>query len=119
MAAPPIDQYNNLRSKISNVLSSVGLDIELHHHEVAAAGQSEIGFKFGPLTVQGDRSIKYKYVVSDKDNKVTCDDHNTTSLIADSSNISFITWNIAYQMTYVDENKKYNIPAHLKNKFSL
>jgi glutamine synthetase len=63
MATPPIDQYNNLRSKISNVLSSVGLDIELHHHEVAAAGQSEIGFKFGPLTVQGDRSIKYKYVV--------------------------------------------------------
>jgi glutamine synthetase len=63
MAAPPLDQYNNLRSKISNVLESVGLEIELHHHEVAAAGQSEIGFKFGPLTIQGDRAIKYKYVV--------------------------------------------------------
>jgi len=63
MATPPMDQYNNLRSKISQVLKSVGLQPELHHHEVAAAGQSEIGFKFGPLTTQADSSIKYKYVV--------------------------------------------------------
>ena len=63
MAAPPVDQYNNLRSKIALVLRSVGLEPELHHHEVAAAGQSEIGFKFGPLLEQADNSIKYKYVV--------------------------------------------------------
>ncbi|MEO1262165.1 MAG: type I glutamate--ammonia ligase [Bacteroidota bacterium] len=63
MAAPPIDQYNNIRSKIAKVLKLVGLTPELHHHEVAAAGQSEIGFKFGPLTEQADRAIKYKYVV--------------------------------------------------------
>ncbi|MEL7122091.1 MAG: type I glutamate--ammonia ligase [Bacteroidota bacterium] len=63
MAAPPVDQYNNLRSKIAQVLKLVGLTPELHHHEVAAAGQSEIGFKFGPLTEQADRAIKYKYVV--------------------------------------------------------
>jgi glutamine synthetase len=63
MAAPPVDQYNNLRSKIAQVLKLVGLEPELHHHEVAAAGQSEIGFKFGPLTEQADRAIKYKYVV--------------------------------------------------------
>jgi glutamine synthetase len=36
-AAPPVDQYNNLRSKISNVLQQVGLEPELHHHEVGAA----------------------------------------------------------------------------------
>src|SRR5210317_415038 len=63
MAAPPVDQYNNLRSKIAQVLKTVGLEPELHHHEVAAAGQSEIGFKFGPLTSQADKAIKYKYVV--------------------------------------------------------
>jgi glutamine synthetase len=63
MASPPVDQYNNLRSKIAQVLKAVGLDLELHHHEVAAAGQSEIGFKFGPLTEQADKSVKYKYVV--------------------------------------------------------
>jgi glutamine synthetase len=62
-AAPPIDQYNNLRSKISNVLETTGLEIELHHHEVAAAGQCEIGFRFGPLLLQADNAIKYKYVV--------------------------------------------------------
>ena len=62
-AAPPVDQYNNLRSKISNVLRTTGLETELHHHEVAAAGQCEIGFRFGPLLLQADSAIKYKYVV--------------------------------------------------------
>jgi glutamine synthetase len=62
-AAPPVDQYNNLRSKISNVLRQTGLETELHHHEVAAAGQCEIGFRFGPLLHQADGAIKYKYVV--------------------------------------------------------
>ena len=62
-AAPPVDQYHNLRSKISNVLQLAGLQIELHHHEVAAAGQCEIGFRFGPLLLQADAAIKYKYIV--------------------------------------------------------
>ena len=62
-AAPPVDQYNNLRSKISNVLRSTGIETELHHHEVGAAGQCEIGFRFGPLLHQADAAIKYKYVV--------------------------------------------------------
>lgn len=62
-AAPPIDQYNNLRSKISNVLHQVGLQTELHHHEVGAAGQCEIGFRFGTLLLQADAAIKYKYTV--------------------------------------------------------
>jgi glutamine synthetase len=62
-SAPPVDQYNNLRSKISNVLKRVGLEPELHHHEVGAAGQCEIGFKFGPLLQQADAAVKYKYVV--------------------------------------------------------
>jgi glutamine synthetase len=63
LAAPPNDQYNNLRSKISQTLDFVGLETELHHHEVGAAGQSEIGFKFGPLMTQADKSTIYKYVV--------------------------------------------------------
>ncbi len=62
-AAPPVDQYHNLRSKISNVLELAGLQVELHHHEVAAAGQCEIGFRFGPLLLQADAAIKYKYIV--------------------------------------------------------
>ena len=62
-AAPPVDRLNNLRSKISDVLRSTGIPTELHHHEVAAAGQCEIGFRFGPLLSQADNSIKFKYVV--------------------------------------------------------
>jgi glutamine synthetase len=62
-AAPPGDRYANLRSKISEVLRTAGIQTELHHHEVGAPGQSEIGFRFGPLTQQADRVIKYKYVV--------------------------------------------------------
>ena len=61
--------------------------------------------------------IKYKYVINDKDNKVTCDDNDTSSLTPYSSNIGFITWNIAYRMTYVPENKIYKTPEHLKSKF--
>jgi glutamine synthetase len=62
-SAPPIDAYHNLRSKISDVLRLTGLTPELHHHEVAAAGQCEIAFRFGPLLHQADSAVKYKYVV--------------------------------------------------------
>ncbi len=62
-AAPPSDRHSNLRSKMSKVLRSVGVETELHHHEVGAPGQNEIGFRFGPLTEQADRVIKYKHVV--------------------------------------------------------
>lgn len=62
-AAPPGDRYANLRSKMSSVLRSMGVMTELHHHEVGAPGQNEIGFRFGPLTEQADRAIKYKYAV--------------------------------------------------------
>ena len=62
-AAPPTDTHHNLRNKMSKVLDSVGLDVELHHHEVGAAGQNEIGFKFGTLVHQSDAALKFKYVV--------------------------------------------------------
>lgn len=61
--APPTDRHHNLRSKMSSLLDAVGIETELHHHEVAAAGQNEIGFKFGTLTRQADAAIKFKYVI--------------------------------------------------------
>ncbi|HBP17930.1 MAG TPA: type I glutamate--ammonia ligase [Planctomycetes bacterium] len=60
---PPSDGYHNLRSKMISVLRAVGIDAELHHHEVASAGQQELGFKFGTLVQQADSSLKYKYVI--------------------------------------------------------
>jgi glutamine synthetase len=60
-AAPPADFDLNLRGKITKLLSQVGIEPELHHHEVGA-GQNEIGMRFGPLTPQADNVIKFKYV---------------------------------------------------------
>ncbi len=48
---------------MATLLRGVGLNVELHHHEVAAAGQNEIGWRYGTLTKQADNATKYKYVV--------------------------------------------------------
>jgi len=44
-------------------LESVGMVVEVHHHEVATAGQCEIGVKFGTLVKKADEVLKLKYVV--------------------------------------------------------
>jgi glutamine synthetase len=62
-AAAPVDQFQNLRAKMSKTFAAIGIEPELHHHEVAAAGQNEIGFRFGQLTEQADRVVKFKYAV--------------------------------------------------------
>ncbi|MHC5051651.1 MAG: type I glutamate--ammonia ligase [Planctomycetota bacterium] len=62
-AAPPVDTEYNLRSKMVQLLRSVGVTPELHHHEVGAAGQNEIGFRFAPLVQASDNAVKFKYVV--------------------------------------------------------
>ena len=41
----------------------VGIDIEVHHHEVGTAGQAEIDMRFGPLIKMADNVLKYKYIV--------------------------------------------------------
>ena len=54
-------------------LEKVGINIEVHHHEVATAGQCEIDMKFDTLTTMADKVMKYKYVVKNvarKHNKV-------------------------------------------------
>ncbi len=61
--ASPTDSFQNLRSKMTSVLRSVGIDIVIHHHEVASGGQSEIGMRYGTMADMGDAVMKYKYVV--------------------------------------------------------
>ena len=61
-AASPVDLYQNIRSKMSTVLRQTGVETDLHHHEVAA-GQNEIGFKFGQLMQTADNAIKFKHVI--------------------------------------------------------
>ena len=60
---PPTDSLHNLRAKMSKVMRDVGIDVLLHHHEVATAGQCEIGVRVNTLVNTGDILMKYKYVV--------------------------------------------------------
>lgn len=60
---PPMDSYQNLRSKMVSVLRSIGVDAEAHHHEVASGGQAEIDIRYNTLVTMGDQALKYKYVI--------------------------------------------------------
>ena len=50
---PPMDHYQDLRSEMAATLDGVGIEVELHHHEVATGGQGEIGTKFNTLLRDG------------------------------------------------------------------
>ena len=59
---PPVDALQDCRSA-DNYTSEVGVKCEVHHHEVATAGQCEIGTLFNTLVTKADEVQKYKYVV--------------------------------------------------------
>jgi glutamine synthetase len=60
---PPADTQQDVRSKIVMALEAAGVDIEVHHHEVATAGQAEIDMRYDTLMAMGDKVMKYKYFV--------------------------------------------------------
>src|SRR5256885_6577859 len=60
---PPVDSLQNIRSAICTALEQMGVVVEVHHHEVATAGQNEIGTKFAPLVQRGDWMMRLKYAV--------------------------------------------------------
>jgi glutamine synthetase len=60
---PPVDKLQDLRSRITLALIDAGIDIEVHHHEVGTAGQTEIDMRFGPLVNMADNVLLYKYIV--------------------------------------------------------
>jgi glutamine synthetase len=59
----PVDSLNDIRAAMCLALEEMGLVVEVHHHEVANAGQCEIGVKFGSLVKKADDVIMLKYVV--------------------------------------------------------
>ena len=60
---PPVDTTQDLRAEISVVLESLGIPVEVLHHEVAGAGQNELGTKFSTLVERADWTILMKYVI--------------------------------------------------------
>jgi glutamine synthetase len=60
---PPTDHYQDLRSEMVLTLIRLGVDVEVHHHEVGTAGQAEIDMRYDTLLRMADKVMLYKYVV--------------------------------------------------------
>ena len=71
---PPHDSLQDIRSEIMLALRKVGVPVEVHHHEVATAGQCEIDIRYGTLVKMADNLLMYKYVIKNLAKK-----HNMTA----------------------------------------
>jgi glutamine synthetase len=60
---PPVDSLNDIRAAMCLAAEACGLEVEVHHHEVATAGQCELGTKFGSLVRRADLTQALKYVI--------------------------------------------------------
>ena len=60
---PPVDTLQNIRSECVLKMMQVGIDVEVHHHEVATAGQGEIDMLVGSLTRMADQVMLHKYIL--------------------------------------------------------
>ncbi len=60
---PPHDTLQDIRSEMVLEMEKVGITVEVHHHEVATAGQNEIDMRFAPLVQMADNVLWYKYIV--------------------------------------------------------
>jgi glutamine synthetase len=60
---PPVDAMQDWRTEAILRMMAVGLDVEVHHGEVATAGQQEIDLKYSRMLTAADNLQWYKYVL--------------------------------------------------------
>jgi glutamine synthetase len=60
---PPTDSLQDLRTEMMLNLIEAGIEVEMQHHEVGTAGQSEIDMRFDTLLMMADKLQKYKYII--------------------------------------------------------
>ncbi len=60
---PPVDQLQDVRSRIALTLQAAGIEVEVHHHEVGTAGQAEIDIRYDSLVATADKVLVLKYLV--------------------------------------------------------
>jgi glutamine synthetase len=60
---PPVDSLHDIRAAMCLAMEEMGVTVEVHHHEVATAGQCEIGTLFNTLVKRADWNQRMKYVV--------------------------------------------------------
>jgi glutamine synthetase len=127
---PPHDSQQDLRTEMMLAMIKAGIPIEVHHHEVATAGQAEIDMKFDTLTKVADKLLLFKYIIKNiarKHGKVATfmpkpifqDNgsgmHTHQSLWKDGENIFFDAKGYAL----ISQTAKYYIGGLLKHANSL
>jgi glutamine synthetase len=58
---PPMDKFQDIRSAMVLALEGIGIQVEVHHHEVGTGGQTEVDMRFDTLTRMADKVLWYKY----------------------------------------------------------
>ena len=66
---PATDSLQDLRSEMVLKLQGDRHRVRIHHHEVATAGQGEIGMRFSTLTTMADKVMMYKYILKNVANE--------------------------------------------------